>query len=139
MPSPPPPKPKKEIGVDYMSSPTAYAYVGDKRWPIKRTALTKSVMDAVTKAVAGYEEAIRKLAADADPSDIKRLAVYDAAGRAILEAALDGFDYDREAEDPDVGPSQLGLLGTEVKDFLIVGGARGARHVQQRLATMNGR
>lgn len=134
MPSPPPPKPKKEIGVDYMSSPEAHAYVGGKRWPLKKVALTKRVVDNVLKAVAEYDKVI----GSPDHTDIEKFNLYSEASRKILEATLDDFEYDAEANNPDVGPALLGLLGTEVKDFLLLGGALGARHVQTRLAAQIG-
>jgi len=125
---------KDGIGINY-EVPVPYAYCGDHKWQLKRTANTKSVLDKILEAVDEYDIAFAKFT-KGNMRERQRLQVYEKATKEILEAALDKFVYKKEADNPEVGPGALGRLAGEVKDFLAAGGALGVRHAQTQLDSM---
>ena len=124
------------------------AFCGVHKWKINPKGHTRTVRNKLMGIVDNYTEqlTVRKernngstLAGSS--ADIK---IYEDATRDMLSLALVGFtneEYDKLADDEDVGPALLGHLAVELKVFLVDnGGKAAAQHslMQQALAQLTG-
>ena len=150
---PPPPVPKvktlemepdasgkfkgQTIGIDVDK---LEAYVGSLKWKIRKDGHTKVVVDQVRQIQKDFEVEMRKMEKDPNTITFDKDAVYDKATKAMLELALEGFNYAEAANHVDAGPGALGILSNEVRTFLVdLGGRVGQKHLQMlsKLATQN--
>lgn len=138
---PPAALPQEILGVNF-DGVEPYAFCGTLQWPINPKAHTKTITDTITAAVKKYETVLTEIR-QGKGLETDKLNTYETATIEILEAALLDFVYDDKkgggaANDIEAGPALLGLLASEVKDFLLIlGGSRGAKLSQMRLNLMN--
>jgi len=121
------------IGID---EETIMAFIADRKWKLNPIGHTKTIRD---KIKALYLEIITILKTEKTQVDvISNLDKIDKIAKQILELGLDKtFNYDKEADEPDVGPIALKLLAQEVGHFLVVRGGRVASKHLQTLRTID--
>lgn len=115
------------IGID---EETIMAFIADRKWKLNPVGHTKTIRDQIKTL---YLEIVAILKSEKTQLDvISNLDKIDKITKQILELGLDKtFDYDKEADEPDVGPVALKLLAQEVGHFLVVRGGRVAsKHLQ---------
>lgn len=128
-PTEPPPEP--HVGVNWTGE-KPYAFCGKLQWDVRPLAHTKQNTDIVHKAITQYEESLHGVMSG-KVRESERIRIYEDASKTILEACLEGFEYEKAANDPEAGPGLLGRLAVEVKDFLFAGGAAGMRLLQMQI------
>lgn len=118
---------KPDIGID---EETIMAFIANRKWKLNPIGHTKTIRDQIKKL---HLDIITILKTEKTQLDvIGNLDAIDVLVKQILELGLDEtFDYDKEADEPDVGPIALKLLAQEVGHFLVVRGGRVAlKHLQ---------
>ncbi len=116
------------------------AYINSLKWKIRKDGHTKIIVDQVRQIQKDFEVEMRKMEKDPDVLTFDKEAVYEKATKAMLELALEGFNYEEAANHVDAGPGALGILSNEVRSFLVdLGGRVGQKHLQMlsKLATQN--
>lgn len=113
------------IDVDTMK-----AYIGELVWPINEKGHVNPIRKQILVIQDEFETKIKKLNAE-NASKLQSENLYEDINKRILELALVGFDYEKTAADVRAGPSAIGILTTEVCNFLVeTGGAVGLKHSQ---------
>lgn len=123
------------IGVDYEKM---QAFITNHRWAINPDGHIKSIRDQMKTLFKNYMTLINNVKNQLDIINIQDK--LDELAKKILTLGLIDFDYDKEADDPEVGPVNLKLLCQEISYFLVVeGGITGSKHSKmlQRLAQIN--
>ena len=134
----------KEVN-EYIENPnigihweTLKAYAHKRTFDINPSGHIKTSKDAIRAIQNKYLEEMKTAIKSHD--QMAQNDIYEKASEEILAIALVNFDYNKEADDPDLGPTVLGQLATEVATFLVVqGGKAGFQHWQmlQKLGTLN--
>lgn len=119
-----------------ISDETMMAFIGDRKWKLNPLGHTKSIRDIIKK---DYLEIIQIITNQQTQIDvISNIDKIDNLTKKILEMGLDDtFNYDKSAEDIDIGPAQLRLLAQEIGNFLVVQGGKGASRHLQTLQKLN--
>ena len=119
---------------------TAYIQGGGMKWNFKEGNPRRQRMTCA-KAMDDLKIKLDELSKTDRPDvAVAKIKAEEKANKIMLEAALEGFDYNDLVDKLDVEPSELMHLSTEVFSFLVVaGGKAGYRRLQmlQRLDTLN--
>lgn len=123
------------IGID---TDNLHAFIKNHRWNINPSGHTKTIRDQLKILLKEFLSIINKQKTQIDVLDIDNK--IDDIMKQILTLGLINFDYDKEADDPGVGPINLKFLGQELAHFLVVqGGKEGSTHSKmlQKLAQLS--
>jgi len=108
-----------DIGVDYDK---LHCYIHNHRWHIKSNAHISSIRNSIRDWYIELLELPSQIKTSLDVYKIQ--PQFDALSKKILETGLSDFDYDKEADDPELGPVALKLLAQELAAFLVVRGGK---------------
>ena len=125
-------QPKPELGVDWETKMTPFAFCMGKQWDLKSEHCTKPTVDTVLLAMKKYQNETR------DVNITSQYLIHEASyacSKTILEAALKDFKWDTESKDPLSPPGLLVSVAIDVRDFILEGGAPAMRRVQTRLSS----
>lgn len=112
------------IGID---AEKLQAYVTNHRWEINPNGHIKSIRDPIKEMLKEFLKIINSQKTQLDVLDSQEKT--DKVAKEILTIGLVNFDYDKEADDPQVGPVNLKYLAQEIGYFLVVqGGKEGYLH-----------
>ena len=128
------PKEKDYFGINY-NVEVPYAYCGKYKWNIKPP--TRTTIHTMQESTEVYNKKLEKIK-QGDANDPVHLQIYEDASKAVLEATLEDFDYEKYADDPDVGVVLLGHLTGDVRIFLLNGGKHGNQRLQTSSNTPSG-
>lgn len=130
---------------DYQKNPTVsidyenmLGCIGDHKWKINPSGHIKKIRNQIKEHLTAFLEVIETHKTQLDI--LKTQDILEDHTIKILDLCLVDFNYDIEAEDPEVGPIQLKFLAQELSFFLVVEGGKGAsKHSQmlQKLALFN--
>ena len=117
------------LGVD---DETMMAFVGIRKWKLNPSGHIKSIRDEIKK---NYSELITIISNQKTQLEgLNNIDKIDELSKKILTSGLDEkFNYDKCAEDIDIGPAQLRYLAQEVAHFFVVQGGKGATRQLQML------
>lgn len=124
-----------DIRIDWE---TLQAWAFDYNFKINPSGHTKENKDKIRAIQNEYKKQMLKTVKEFD--ELKQNDIYEEASEKILQIGLVDFDYETFANNPDIGPTVLGQLATELAHFLVVqGGKAGFKHwqMQQKLAMLN--
>ena len=99
------------------------------RYRIRHDAHANPIRNSILGLVEEHERSEEERGPP--PSAPERDRLVQDTNRKLFALALEGFDYEREASDPRVGPVMLNQIALELYPFLVdLGGATGYRYSQ---------
>lgn len=123
-----------DIGIDYEK---LLGYIHNHKWAIKPNAHVSSIRDPIRDYYIELLEQPEKIKTKLDAYKIQ--AKMDELAKNILVKGFVNFDYNKEADDVELGPVALRYLAQELASFLVVrGGKVAATHSKmlQKLAML---